>query len=119
MRIRILPLAFFLLTALGHSQSESTYVHTGWDRKAWTIGNSLVEREIRLNPQMGLYTASWRQWARTLATCDPAEVETLCRYISILEAAPGRVYKESMKTRYDEPHRLVGIEPRGWLVRMM
>jgi hypothetical protein len=41
-------------------KSESSYVRTGLDGKSWTIGNALVEREIRFDPNVGLYTAAWR-----------------------------------------------------------
>ncbi len=32
---------------------------------------------------------------------------------------PGAFYSDSMNRKYDEFHRLVGIEPLGWLVRMI
>jgi alpha-galactosidase len=36
------------------------FVHTNTAGKSWTVGNTLVEREIRFDPNLGLYTASWR-----------------------------------------------------------
>ena len=52
-------LAIILLPALGNTQSEPTYVRAGSDEKSWTIGNGLIEREIRFDPRAGLYTSKW------------------------------------------------------------
>jgi alpha-galactosidase len=60
MRITWPLLAIILLPAIGKGQSESTYIHRGPDGKSWTIGNGLIEREIRYEPRVGLYTSSWR-----------------------------------------------------------
>jgi alpha-galactosidase len=35
-------------------------VRTNEEGKSWTVGNSLVEREIRFDPKRGLHTESWR-----------------------------------------------------------
>lgn len=36
-----------------------SYVDVGADKKSWTIGNDLVEREIRFDAAGGLYTSRW------------------------------------------------------------
>ena len=36
------------------------YVNGNSEAKSWTIGNSLVEREIRFDSELGLHTESWR-----------------------------------------------------------
>jgi hypothetical protein len=36
------------------------FVRTNDEGKSWTVGNALVEREIRFDPKLGLHTASWR-----------------------------------------------------------
>ncbi len=38
----------------------TTFVHTNTEDKSWTVGNSLVEREICFDPKLGLHTTSWR-----------------------------------------------------------
>jgi alpha-galactosidase len=38
----------------------SAFAHTGTEGKSWTVGNTLVEREICFDPKLGLYTAAWR-----------------------------------------------------------
>src|SRR5579864_6526890 len=35
------------------------FVRTNAEGKSWTVGNSLVEREIRFDPKRGLHTESW------------------------------------------------------------
>ena len=45
------------------AQSDETakaFVHSSADGKGWTVGNKLVEREIRFDARLGLYTQSWR-----------------------------------------------------------
>lgn len=54
-----LLLAIILLPALGHCQSASTYIQAGLDGQGWTIGNGLIEREVRFDPRVGLYTSKW------------------------------------------------------------
>ncbi len=39
---------------------ESSTVRTGPGGRSWTIGNGLVEREVRFEPGKGLTTAGWR-----------------------------------------------------------
>jgi alpha-galactosidase len=44
-------------------QSDETgkaFVHSNADGKGWTVGNTFVEREIRFDAKLGLYTQSWR-----------------------------------------------------------
>jgi alpha-galactosidase len=53
-------MALILFAALGYGLNESSFVHPGTDGMSWTIGNALIEREIRFDPQEGLYTSSWR-----------------------------------------------------------
>ena len=36
------------------------FVRTNEEGKSWTVGNSLVERELRFDTKRGLYTESWR-----------------------------------------------------------
>ena len=60
MRLSYGFLAFFLILPTAGAQDRSAYVRTNPDRKSWTIGNSLVERVIRFDPNMGLQTVSWR-----------------------------------------------------------
>jgi len=40
--------------------TATAFVRTNAEGKSWTIGNTLVEREIHFDPQVGLYTESWR-----------------------------------------------------------
>ena len=40
-------------------QAATAFVHTNAEGKSWTVGNTLVEREIRFDPKVGLYTESW------------------------------------------------------------
>lgn len=40
--------------------ATGAFVRTNAEGKSWTVGNTLVEREIRFDPMPGLYTASWR-----------------------------------------------------------
>lgn len=42
------------------SDASAGFVNTNAEARSWTIGNALVEREIRFDPKLGLYTASWR-----------------------------------------------------------
>jgi alpha-galactosidase len=42
------------------NDTATAFVRTNAEGKSWTVGNSLVEREIRFDPKLGLYTASWR-----------------------------------------------------------
>ena len=42
------------------TDTATAFVHTNAEGKSWTIGNAFVEREIRFDPKLGLYTASWR-----------------------------------------------------------
>jgi alpha-galactosidase len=60
MRILLAPLAILLLPVIVPARSNSCYIRAGADGKTWTIGNGLVEREIRFDPKIGLYTASWK-----------------------------------------------------------
>jgi len=39
--------------------NAKAFVRTNEQGKSWTIGNTLVEREIRFDPRVGLYTESW------------------------------------------------------------
>ena len=41
------------------SETATAFVRTNQEGKSWTIGNTLVEREIRFDPGVGLYTESW------------------------------------------------------------
>ena len=41
-------------------KSAPVFVRTNDKGKTWTIGNSLVEREVCFDPKVGLYTKSWR-----------------------------------------------------------
>ena len=40
--------------------TAAAFVRTNAEGKSWTVGNAFVEREIRFDPKLGLYTASWR-----------------------------------------------------------
>jgi alpha-galactosidase len=61
MRILAASVVFILMASLGYGEaSEPAYVRAGPEGKSWTIGNGLVEREVRFEAQTGLYTASWR-----------------------------------------------------------
>jgi alpha-galactosidase len=53
-------LSVLLLTVSANAQSDSVRVRPGADGKSWTIGNALVEREVRFESQRGLHTVSWR-----------------------------------------------------------
>jgi hypothetical protein len=53
-------LSVLFLTVSANAESDSVLVRTGADGKSWTIGNALVEREVRFESQRGLHTASWR-----------------------------------------------------------
>src|SRR5580700_9464922 len=39
--------------------TAEAFVRTNAEGKSWTVGNTLVEREIRFDPKAGLYTESW------------------------------------------------------------
>ena len=54
----LLSVLFFIVSA--NAQSDTVLVRTGADGKSWTIGNALVEREVRFESQRGLETVSWR-----------------------------------------------------------
>jgi alpha-galactosidase len=53
-------LSIFALTVSVNAQADSVFVRTGSGGKSWTIGNALVEREVRFESQRGLQTVSWR-----------------------------------------------------------
>ncbi len=38
----------------------TAFVRTNAEGESWTIGNTLVEREVRFDPKLGLYTSSWQ-----------------------------------------------------------
>ena len=54
----LLSVLFFTVSV--NAQSDSLLVRTGADGKSWTIGNALVEREVRFESQRGLHSVSWR-----------------------------------------------------------
>ena len=60
MRTVVAMLAIILLSMIASGQSESSYIRAGSDGRSWTIGNGLVEREVRFDPKVGLYTAHWK-----------------------------------------------------------
>ena len=60
MRATFAVFAIILLPLVGTAQSESSYIRAGSDGKSWIIGNGLVEREVRFDPKVGLYTAHWK-----------------------------------------------------------
>src|ERR1017187_6568448 len=39
--------------------TATAFVRTNAEGKSWIVGNTLVEREIRFDPKVGLYTESW------------------------------------------------------------
>jgi hypothetical protein len=41
-------------------EGAKAFVRTNVEGKSWTVGNSLVEREIHFDPPEGLDTSSWR-----------------------------------------------------------
>jgi len=41
-------------------ETGTAFVRTNTEGKSWTVGNTLVEREIYFDPRVGLYTESWR-----------------------------------------------------------
>jgi len=53
-------LAVLFFTVAANAQSDSVLVRTGADGKSWTLGNALVEREVRFESQRGLHSVSWR-----------------------------------------------------------
>jgi len=54
-------LSFALLALRTFAQApDAAYAHSAGDQTSWVIGNDRVEREIRFDPQRGLYTAAWR-----------------------------------------------------------
>jgi len=57
--IPVLATSLFF-TVILNAQTNNAFVRTNAEGKSWTVGNTLVEREIRFDPQLGLYTASWR-----------------------------------------------------------
>ncbi len=60
MRVPFVLFVAILSSVMSFGQNDSSYVRGGPDNKSWTIGNGLVEREIRFDPKAGLYTASWK-----------------------------------------------------------
>ena len=53
-------LSILALAASVHARTDSVLVRTGADGRSWTIGNSLVERELHFDSERGLRTVSWR-----------------------------------------------------------
>ena len=49
-----------MMSTFANAQDQAAYVRPGADGKSWTIGNDLVEREVRFEAKAGLYTAAWR-----------------------------------------------------------
>src|SRR5512140_2240021 len=41
------------------AQSSATYVNREPGKTQWAIGNGLVERRVRFDPAVGLFTPSW------------------------------------------------------------
>ena len=41
------------------NDTATAFVRTNAEGKSWTIGSTLVERELRFDPKAGLYTESW------------------------------------------------------------
>jgi alpha-galactosidase len=60
MRIAGFLLLPILLAASMSAQTAPAYVNTGSDNQSWVVGNGLVERQIRFDAKLGLYTAAWR-----------------------------------------------------------
>ena len=60
MRLSYGFLAFILTIPTAVAQDRSAYFRASTDRKSWTIGNGLVERVIRFDPNIGLHTTSWQ-----------------------------------------------------------
>jgi alpha-galactosidase len=60
---------------------HTAFVRTNVEGKSWTVGNTLVEREIRFDPKFGLYTENWihkvtgkdflKKWDAAPAGADP------------------------------------------------
>ena len=46
--------------ASAESQATPTFVHTDSDQQRWVIGNGLVERAVRFDAPIGLFTPSWK-----------------------------------------------------------
>jgi alpha-galactosidase len=44
----------------GNAASSEAFVRANADGQSFTIGNALVERDLRIDPELGLYTSSWR-----------------------------------------------------------
>jgi alpha-galactosidase len=57
---KALLVLFSFFIVLSNVHADSVYVSTAIDGKGWTVGNGIVEREVRFDPKLGLYTASWR-----------------------------------------------------------
>ena len=46
-------------SAVNIDDTATAFVRTNAEGKSWIVGNTLVEREIRFDSKVGLYTASW------------------------------------------------------------
>ena len=55
----VLALSCFFAVVL-NAQTHAASVGANAEGKSWTVGNTLVKREIRFDPRLGLYTESWR-----------------------------------------------------------
>ncbi len=60
MRIAGLLLLPAFIAASLSAQSTPAYINAGSDHQSWAIGNALIERQIRFDPKIGLYTTGWQ-----------------------------------------------------------
>jgi alpha-galactosidase len=59
MRIAAIFCILFVCPELSLAAGQLVYVNASSDKQSWTIGNDLVEREIRFDASGGLYTSRW------------------------------------------------------------
>jgi len=60
MRFALILIACAMCPPILWAEGGSTYVKPGTDKSSWTMGNDLVEREIKFDASGGLYTSAWR-----------------------------------------------------------
>lgn len=56
---RLLAFIGFFTISLCAAENEPAYVHASADGKSWSVGNGLVERDVRYHPAHGLYSERW------------------------------------------------------------
>jgi alpha-galactosidase len=118
MRLACGFLAFILTIPVALAQDRSAYVRSAADARSWTIGNDLVEREVRFEAKHGLFTASWRSKVTGTDFMKVAgRTESTGREFAF--TADGKAY-EGVGGGFDlESHSLAEASPQGKDLRIL